>query len=47
MSGEELGSVNDLFIDEQERKVRFLRYPPADSFWRDKVPPASGSDHPS
>jgi CBS domain-containing protein/sporulation protein YlmC with PRC-barrel domain len=24
MSGEELGSVNDLFIDEQERKVRFL-----------------------
>jgi CBS domain-containing protein len=24
VSGEELGSVNDLFIDEQERKVRFL-----------------------
>lgn len=24
MSGEEWGSVNDLFIDEQERKVRFL-----------------------
>ena len=24
MSGEELGTVNDLFIDEQERKVRFL-----------------------
>jgi CBS domain-containing protein/sporulation protein YlmC with PRC-barrel domain len=24
MSGEELGSVNDLFIDEQDRKVRFL-----------------------
>lgn len=24
MSGEELGSVNDLFIDEEERKVRFL-----------------------
>ena len=24
MAGEELGAVNDLFIDEQERKVRFL-----------------------
>jgi len=24
MAGEELGTVNDLFIDEQERKVRFL-----------------------
>jgi CBS domain-containing protein len=24
VSGEELGTVNDLFIDEQERKVRFL-----------------------
>jgi CBS domain-containing protein/sporulation protein YlmC with PRC-barrel domain len=24
LSGEELGTVNDLFIDEQERKVRFL-----------------------
>ena len=24
MSGEELGTVNDLFVDEQERKVRFL-----------------------